>query len=156
MAETTPRVNRDKPRASDTREQMERPRQWQPASLLPTPTPQEGYEFRWIRKASLGVSDPTNFSRKVREGWEPCRLEDHEELALHVDGDAKSSGMVEVGGLILCKMPTEMIVQRNKHYNASSRAQIESVDNSFMKENDSRMPLFSEKSSKVTFGNGRG
>jgi len=28
------------------------------------------------------------------------------------------------------------------------------VDNNFMRENDPRMPLFNERKSKVTFGNG--
>lgn len=159
MAEETtkaPRANREKPRAQETREAAERPKQWQPASLLPMPEPQEGYEFRYIRKSMIGVNDPTNMSRKIREGWETCRLEDHPELELNVDEDAKESGLVEIGGLILCKMPTEMVKQRNAYYSQSNRRQVESVDNNYMKEEDPRMPLISEKSSKVSFGGGRG
>lgn len=157
MAEqNTPRANRNKPRAEATREAAARPQQWQPANTLPTPEPQEGYLFRWIRKSSLGTNDPTNVSRKLREGWETCRLQDHDELRLMVDTDAKESDLVEVGGLILCKMPEEMVSQRNAYYARNNRAQIESVDNSFLKENDDRMPLISEKKSSVSFGNGRG
>lgn len=41
-----------------------------------------------------------------------------------------------------------------KHYERQNKAQVDSVDNSFLRENDPRMPLFSEKKSKVTFGSG--
>jgi hypothetical protein len=44
--------------------------------------------------------------------------------------------------------------QRTKHYEGQNRAQVESVDNNFLRESDPRMPLFSEKKSKVTFGSG--
>jgi hypothetical protein len=102
----------------------------------------------------MGQSDPTNTSRSFREGWEPCRLDDHPELALSVDVDAKSSGIVEVGGLILCKMPVEMVLARNSYYLNNAAAQLESVDNNLMRENDSRMPMFKEARSTVSFGRG--
>ncbi len=155
MANTTrTREARPVSRENDNREATARKKQWAPASLLPEPAPQEGVEFRWIRKSTLGVSDPTNYSRKTREGWETCRLEDHPELMLALDQDAVSSGLVENGGLILCKMPTEMVEQRNAYYRRSTVAQVESVDNNFMRENDPRMPLFQDRKSKVSFGRG--
>lgn len=141
-------------REQSTREEAARKKAWAPASLLPDPAPEDGYKFRYIRKSMLGVNDPTNFSRKTREGWETCRLEDHPELALMVDKDAQASGLVEIGGLILCKMPTEMIEQRTDYINRNNQAQIDSVDNSFMRENDPRMPLFSDKKSATSFGKG--
>lgn len=151
---TRTREARPVSREHDNRETTARVKQWAPASLLPQPTPQEGVEFRYIRKSMLGVNDPTNFSRKVREGWETCRIEDHPELQLHVDEEAKASGLVEIGGLILCQMPTEMVQQRNAYYQRSTQAQVESVDNNFMRENDPRMPLFADRKSKTSFGKG--
>lgn len=141
-------------REFESREQTARKQAWAPASLLPDPLPQDGYTFRYVRKSMLGVNDPTNFSRKNREGWEPCRLEDHPELSLLVDKDAEASGLVEIGGLILCKMPTEFVDQRTQYINNHNKAQMESVDNSFMRENDPRMPLFSDRKSGVSFGRG--
>lgn len=137
-----------------TREASSRTKLWQPADLLPTPTPQEGYEFRWVRKAMMGQADPTNMSRSFREGWEPCRIDDHPELALSIDADAKNSGIVEVGGLILCKMPVEMVLARNGYYHNNAKAQMESVDSNLMRENDPRMPLFKDAKSTVSFGRG--
>ena len=34
-----------------TRDANARKKLWQPADMLPSPTPQEGYEFRYVRKA---------------------------------------------------------------------------------------------------------
>jgi len=144
------RISRD----LQTREQTARKRTWMPVNTLPVPQEQDGYQFRWIRKSMAGVSDATNVSKKQREGWEPVRAEDYPELKLSIDQDAKNSGLVEVGGLILCKMPVEMVQQRNDHYNQHARQQMESVDNSFMRENDPRMPLFKERNTKVSFGKG--
>ena len=142
------------PRSLETREQDARPMTWKPASTLPVPQEQESYNFRWIRRSMLGQEDPTNVSKKRREGWEPVRAEDHPELVLYLDQNARDSGLVEVGGLILCKMPSEMVQQRNAHYGKATQQQSDAVDNSFMRENDARMPLFREKNSKVTFGSG--
>ncbi len=102
----------------------------------------------------LGTLDPTNFSSHMREGWEPCRLEDHPELKLAVDGDAAASGLVEIGGLVLCQMPTEMLEQRNEHYRSKANLQEKSVDENLMREEDPRMPLIRERKSKVSFGSG--
>ena len=67
----------------------------------------DGYKFRWVRTAINGQSDVRNVSVRRREGWEPCRAEDHPELALSLDDSSKQSGNVEIGGLMLCKAPVE-------------------------------------------------
>jgi len=46
-----------------------------PPTSLPDPTPEPGYLFRWVATHVLGQSDPTNVSRKMREGWEPVIAE---------------------------------------------------------------------------------
>jgi hypothetical protein len=148
--ETTKRLSRgEETRDSETR------RSWKPADLLPEPARAPGWEYKWIRKSMMGVSDPTNVSRSMREGWETCRSEDHPELMLAVDVDAKNSGLIEIGGLILCKIPQEMFDQRQRYYQDQANGQMESVDAQIDRENDPRMPIFKEKQSKVTFGNGR-
>lgn len=123
-----------------------------PPSTLPVPTPQPGYSFRWIATAVLGQADPSNVSKKMREGWEPVRAEDHPELQLA----PTSNGNVELGGLMLCKMPTEKVQARNQYYEDHAQAQMESVDNTYLRNNDSRMPMFSEKKSTISRGGGFG
>ena len=143
------------PRELDTREKMERPKQWMPPQLLPDPTPEPGYAYRWIRIASLGKDDATNISGKLREGWEPVRAADHPEIRLFGSSNPKFPDCVEVGGLLLCKTPVEFTDQRNEYYRKQADAQMNSVDNTYMRENDPRMPMFKERSSKVTFGKGQ-
>ena len=130
-------------------------RQWKPAELLPEPTRQAGWEYKWIRKSIMGVADPMNMSKSLREGWEQCRLEDHPELMMAIDPDAKNSGLIEVGGLVLCKMPQEMFDQRQQYYVDQAQGQMDSVDAQVDRENDKRMPIFNERQTKVVFGNGR-
>ncbi len=72
-------------------------------------------------------------------------------MAFIVDDPSKLSGNVEIGGLMLCKAPSERVDARKAYYEGVNQQQIQSVDNSFMRENDPRMPLFSEKRSEVSF-----
>ena len=141
-------------RELDTREKAERPKQWMPPQLLPDPTPEPGYAFRWIRISTLNKSDATNLSSKLREGWEPVKASDHPEIRLFGSANGQFPDSVEVGGLLLCKTPVEFTEQRNAYYSKQAEAQMQSVDNTFMRENDPRMPMFKERSSKVTFGKG--
>lgn len=121
---------------------------YKPPSTLPDPTPEPGYGYRWIASHVLGTAMPTNVSQKFREGWVPVKAEDHPELQVF------GTGNVEIGGLILCKMPIENIRARDEFYADMGRAQSTSVDNNFMRENDPRMPLFSERKTTVSFGRG--
>ena len=141
-------------RELDTRDAVERPKQWMPPQLLPDPNPEPGYAFRWIRISSLGKDDATNISGKLREGWEPVRAADHPEIRLLGSSNPKFPDCVEVGGLLLCKTPVEFTQQRDEYYRKQAEAQMQSVDNTYMRENDPRMPMFKERSSKVTFGKG--
>jgi hypothetical protein len=69
-------------------------------------------------------------------------------------GTTRFPDSIEIGGLLLCKTPVEFTEDRNEYYRQQAEAQMNSVDNTYMRENDPRMPLFKERSSKVTFGKG--
>ena len=138
-----------------TREQTERPKAWQPASTLPEPDKQPGYAYRWVRVSTLGQNDARNISAALREGWEPVKIEEQPQFKFFVDPDSRFKDNIEVAGLLLCKVPEEFMAQRREHFERQTQAQNESVDNNFMRENDPRMPLFRERSSKTSFGSGR-
>ena len=140
------------PRELDSRERTTR-MVYTPSSSLPDPTPEPGYVYRWIATHILGVPDPTNVSKKMREGWEPVKAVDHPELML--TGDTKT-GNVEIGGLMLCKMPAELAKSRDEYYNRQATQQMESVDNHFLRNNDPRMPLFADRKSTSSRGSGFG
>jgi hypothetical protein len=138
-------------RELETRERESRVRAYTPPQQLPDPIPQAGYSFRWVRTAMMGQSDARNVSMSRREGYEPVKVEDHPEMEMALDDSSKVSGNVEIGGLMLCKIPTEILEGRQAYYERLTQQQINSVDNNFMRENDSRMPLFTEKRSEVSF-----
>ena len=143
-----------KSRDLDTRAAAARPTKWMPPQLLPDPLPEAGYAFRWIRVSTLNKDDPTNLSSKLREGWEPVKASDHPEIRLFGMASGHFPDSVVVGGLMLCKTPVEFTEQRDAHFRQLSDQQMNSVDNTYMRENDPRMPLFKERSTKVTFGKG--
>ena len=147
MAENN-KVTRD----MQTRELLERPKQWMPPELLPEPDKEAGYAYRWIRVATLGTADPRNLSAKLREGWEPVRIEEQPKFQLLVDPQSRFKDNIEIGGLLLCKTPQEMVDQRNKYYSDQSRSQTEAVDNNLMRQSDPRMPLFKENKSSSSVG----
>ena len=148
MAEN--RINRD----LESREKTTRRKAWQRPEVLPSPNPEPGYGFRWVRVSSLGNTDATNVSSKLREGWEPVKATDHPEITLVTIENERFKDNIVIGGLMLCKAPEELVEERNDYYKTQTRSQMQSVDNNLMRENDPRMPLFHERKTKVTFGNG--
>jgi len=148
MAEN--RINRE----LQTREKTVRKKSWQRPETLPSPTPEDGYSYRWIRVSTQGNTDATNVSSKLREGWEPVKAADHPEITLVTIENERFADNVVIGGLMLCKAPTELVEERNDYYQTQTRSQMNAVDNNLMRENDPRMPLFNDRKTKVTFGNG--
>lgn len=142
-------------RELENRSTVERPKAWAPASALPEPDKQPGYAYRWIRVASQGQADPKNTSSKMREGWEPVRIEEQPKFQMLTDPNSRFKDNIEVAGLLLCKMPLEFVEQRKEYFDKQTQAQAESVESNFMRENDARMPLFKERKSSASFGKGK-
>ena len=141
-------------RELENRTQSERPKQWSQPELLPEPDKEPGYAYRWIRVSTINQADPRNLSSKLREGWEPVRLEEQPKFQLLADPQSRFKDNIEVGGLLLCKTPTEFVQQRNDHFAKVTQSQTDAVDNSFMRQSDARMPLFQERKSSSSFGKG--
>jgi hypothetical protein len=138
----------------DNREFNERPKQWQQPELLPEPDKQAGYAYRWIRVSTLNNADPRNLSSKLREGWEPVALEEQPKFKLLADPNSRFKDNIEVGGLLLCKTPVELVQQRNEYYSNQSDMQSQAVDQTLMRQSDPRMPLFNERKTTTSFGKG--
>jgi len=138
----------------DTRVTFERPKQWMPAELLPEPDKEPGYAYRWIRVSTLGNADARNISKHLREGLEPVRVEEQPKFSLLIDPNSRFKDNIEIGGLLLCKYPTEFAQQRREFFDRQTQAQKDGVDNTFMRQNDVRMPLFREVRSSSSFGKG--
>lgn len=141
-------------REVESRETFKRAEEWKPAGLLPEFKKVPGWAYRWIRVSLLNQADNLNVSSKMREGWEPVNIAEHPELAVMVDQNPRFKDSIEIGGLLLCKIPEEFVAQRAAYYQNKAKQQADAVDNSFLKENDARMPLFTDKKSSVSFGKG--
>ena len=154
MKEDGRRTRSSESRQSENREFSMRPAKWTPPQLLPDPEPEPGWAFRWVRLSTLNNPDPINISSKLREGWEPVKAATQPKLRFLANPNSRFPDAIEIGGLLLCKTPVEFVEDRNAYYNGQAEAQMNSVDNTYMRESDPRMPLFKERSSKVTFGKG--
>lgn len=143
-------------RALDSRTTTYRPTSWQAPEALPMPDERPGWKHRYVRLSTLGTADPSNISSKLREGYEPVKAEEYPELMMHAATEGRFKGGIEIGGLLLCRIPAEFMEQRAKHFENINRSQMESVDNNFLREQDSRsnMAMIVDKKSKVTFGSG--
>ena len=143
------------PRSAESRDKVSRRKPWQPPSLLDAPPPPQGYVYRWIRESMIGQNDPANMSKRIREGWEPVRAEDHPDFEAPSIDDGKHAGVIGVGGLILAKIPKETIDERRAYYQNVADQQIQAVDNDLMRESNQVMPISNpNRSTKVTFGKG--
>jgi hypothetical protein len=136
-------------RAADAREES-----WAPPDVLPEIKQEPGYSYRWIRTATYGEDDPLNVSRAFREKWSPVPLTEQPHMTEFNDPRAVQKGNVEIGGLMLCKCPDKFTKQRDAYYANRTRQEQIAIDNDLMKEQDARMPLFTQRKSKVSFGNG--
>lgn len=139
-------------RESETRIAAERPTKWRPPQLLPDPKPEPGYVFRWIRVAMMSQDDPKNISRSFAEGWEPVKASMHPEIQLFSTGTSRIPDSIEVGGLLLCKIPEEFMEQRAAYYRQKTDDDAMAVDSNLMRESDSRMPLFKNRESTTSLG----
>ena len=143
-------------RELDTRAATQRPMVWRAPELLPNPDARPGWTHRWVRTSTMGVADPSNISSKLREGYEPCKGDDYPELMMHASTEGRFKGNIEVGGLLLCRIPSEILESRMQQHDQKNKLQMESVDNTFLRERDARsnMAMIVDKKSKVTFGSG--
>lgn len=97
-----------------------------------------------------------NVSKAMREGWEPVRAEDVPELQLQPDRNSRYPGMMEVGGLLLCKASRPVMDQRDAYYRKQAAAQLRAVEDDLMRESNPVMPIHRpERRSSVSFGHGR-
>ena len=141
-------------RETENRVTSMRPSSWQQPELLPEPDKQAGFAYRWIRVATLNNADPRNLSAKLREGWEPVRIEEQPQFQLLVDPNSRYKDNIEIGGLLLCKAPEEFVGQRAAYFANQTQSQTEAVDNNLMRQSDPRMPIFKDRKSSSSFGKG--
>ena len=140
-------------RDTESRESAERIQQWRPGSALEAPEPPIGFKHRWIRESVMEYDDKTNVHKKRQEGWELVRAEEYPDYVGPVIDEGRNAGTIGVGGLVLARIPIELVNQRNQHFAQVASNQMEAVDRDWMRENNALMPkLAPQRKSSVSFG----
>ena len=139
-------------RAAVTRSKTERPKVYKPPSSLDAPPAPDGFRHRWIRAESVGFQDSKNIFGRLREGYELVRADEYGDSDYPVVADGKYAGVIGVGGLLLARIPEELAQARMDYQKTLTEGQDESVENDLLKDQDRRMPIKIDRSSKHTFG----
>ena len=103
-------------RESATREKQERKTDWKPPSTLDAPEAPVGYKHRWIRERVMDYDDKSNVFKRRREGYELVRAEDYPDADFPVIDEGKNAGVIGQGGLLLARIPDEIVDERNKYF----------------------------------------
>jgi hypothetical protein len=144
-------------RESDVRKKEMKKTTWAPPSSLDAPAAPNGFAHRWIRTSIQGFEDMGNVTKKLREGWEFVRAEELKDQAQNfpVINQGQYAGCVGIGGLVLARIPLEILKARSEYFRKITSDQMNAVDNDLMKEQNPDMPINIERQSRVTFGGGR-
>ena len=145
-------TNEKTSRAAVTRSKTERPKVYKPPSSLDAPPAPDGYRHRWIRAESVGFQDSKNIFGRLREGYELVRADEYKDSDYPIVADGKYAGVIGVGGLLLARIPEELAQARSAYQKTLSEGQDEAIENDLLKDQDKRMPIKVDRSSKHTFG----
>ncbi len=147
-------MNNDKKtsRASQTREKTSHKKVWTPPSALDAPPAPSGFQHRWIRAESMGFNDTKNVQGRIRSGYELVRADEYPDGEYPVVEDGKYNGVIGVGGLVLARVPDEIVQQRADHYAKQHNDKVEAMDRDLMKEEHPSMPVNIDRQTRVTFG----
>ena len=136
-------------RAAETRSKTERPKEYKPPSSLDAPPAPDGFRHRWIRAESMGFNDTKNIHGRLRSGYELVRADEYKDGESYpIVMDGKYAGVIGVGGLLLARIPEELAQSRVAYQQGQTEGQDEAVENDLLKDQDKRMPMKFERSSK--------
>ena len=139
-------------RASQTRDKTSQKKVWTPPSSLDAPPAPDGYHHRWIRAETMGFDDSKNMAGRIRSGYELVRADAYPGSQYPTVTEGKYKGVIGVGGLLLAKVPIEIVKSREEYFNSMTQDANDAIENDLMKEQHPGMPINAERQSRVTFG----
>jgi len=139
-------------RASQTREKTSQKKVWTPPSSLDAPPAPDGFHHRWIRAETMGFDDSKNMAGRIRSGYELVRADAYPGSQYPTVTEGKYKGVIGVGGLLLAKVPIEIVKSREEYFNNMTQDANDAIENDLMKEQHPGMPINAERQSRVTFG----
>ena len=138
-------------RASQTKVK-EQKKVWTPPSSLDAPPAPDGFKHRWIRAESMGFDDTSNMSAKLRSGYELVRADEYSDIDYPTIVDGKYKGVIGVGGLLLARIPDEIVKAREEYFRQQTQDRNDAIENDLMKEQHPSMPINNDRQTRVTFG----
>lgn len=146
-------------RESNSKASKEAKKLWDPPSSLDAPPAPNGYAHRWVRTSVQGFEDTANVSKKLREGWDFVKVDQVKEeigenkYPFYTEGQYQ--GCIGIGGLVLARIPIEILEARAEYFQKITQERMNAVDNDLMKEQHPDMPINIDRQSRVTFGGSR-
>ena len=113
-------------RASQTKVK-EQKKVWTPPSSLDAPPAPNGYKHRWIRAESVGFDDSSNMSAKLRSGYELVRADEYSDVDYPSIQDGKYKGVIGVGGLLLARIPEEIVKSREEYFRQQTQERNDAI-----------------------------
>ena len=139
-------------RASQTRSKTESKKVWTPPTSLDAPPAPKGYRHQWIRAEILGHQDTSNIARNLREGYELVRADEYPDGQFPSYKEGKYAGIIGHGGLVLSRVPEEIVDSRNEYFAQQTKEKNEALEYDLKREQHKSMPIQQERQSRVTFG----
>jgi hypothetical protein len=100
----------------------------------------------------MGFDDTKNMAGRIRSGYELVRADAYPGSEYPVVTEGKYKGIIGVGGLLLAKVPEEIVKSREAYFNSMTQDADDAIENDLMKEQHPGMPINAERQSRVTFG----
>jgi hypothetical protein len=139
-------------RASQSRSKTVKKTTWTPPSSLDAPPAPAGFKHRWLRAEIMGTNDTKNLSGHLRSGFELVRSDEYPESDFPTVEEGKYKGVIGVGGLLLGRIPEEVVEARKEYYQKVTQDKTDAIDNDLLKEQHPSMPINQERQTRVTFG----
>ena len=139
-------------RASQTREKTTKKAVWTPPSSLDAPPAPAGFHHRWIRAETMGFDDSKNMAGRLRSGYELVRADAYPGSEYPVMNEGKYKGVIGVGGLLLARIPEEIVKARDDYFKKVIQDKDEAIESDLLKDQHPSMPINAERQTRVTFG----
>jgi len=139
-------------RASQTREKTTKKTVWTPPSSLDAPPAPAGFHHRWIRAETMGFDDTKNMAGRLRSGYELVRADEYPGSDYPVMNEGKYKGVIGVGGLLLARIPDEIVKARDDYFKKVTQDKDEAIESDLLKDQHPSMPINAERQTRVTFG----
>ena len=91
-------------------------------------------------------------SAKLRSGYELVRADQYPDANYPTVQDGKYKGVIGVGGLLLARIPEEIVESRKEYFAKQVQDKNNAIENDLMKEQHPSMPINNDRQTRVTFG----